>query len=187
MDQNEHSNGSVMLLMGCGGLLMEPVVVASATPVPPQPFPQPLQQPQPQPQLPPQPFPTPQQPTLPPPPQPAQALRVRATVTFVSPGGPVQSGASCDFQVEPPSVSQDMCRAQVYCNGRLLYGGPTAGYFPCTPGPGAHVTGQDSNTTANDTDASFSISTPASIITIRDDASGPNGAYTLTARVDSVQ
>lgn len=209
MDQNGQSNGSVMALMGCGALLMcglcvvtgmgaymflspggrppaEPIVVAPATPVAPHMPNQPLPQepPVPHPFQPPQ----PQQPVLPPPPPSARPdVRVRATVTHITAGGPVASGAQCDFQVEMPSPSQQMCRAQVYCGGRLLYGGPTAGYFQCTVGPGNQVTGQDGNTTADDTDASFSISTPASIITLRDDASGPNGAFTLTARVDSVQ
>lgn len=193
-----------MALMGCGALLMcglclvtgmgaymffspykspaGPVVIAPATPVTPQPFPQ--QPPVPQPFQPPQ----PQQPMLPPPPQPAQPdLRVRATVTHVTVGGPVANGALCDFQVELPDAASAMCRAQVYCNSRLLYGGSTAGYFPCTPGPGTHVTGQDESTTASDGDSSFSISSHASIITVRDDASGTNGAFTLTARIDSVQ
>ncbi|MFK8004273.1 MAG: hypothetical protein AB8H86_32205 [Polyangiales bacterium] len=206
MEQNGQSNGSVMALMGCGVLLMcglcvvtgmgaymflspgaapaAPVVVAPATPANPNVPAQPQQPPIPQPFQPPQ----PQQPTLPPPPPSARAnVRVRATVTHVTAGGPVASGAQCDFQVEQPTQGQSMCRAQVYCGGRLLYGGPNAGFFQCTPGPGNQITGQDGNTTADDTDASFAISTPASIITIRDDASGPNGAFTLTARVDSVQ
>ena len=129
-------------------------------------------------------------PALPPPPPAAAAPRiVSATVTAVEGDAPVPVGASCDFNVEqsanPTVPSGYWCRTQIVCGGRLLYGGPNSGYFPCTFSDAPPtVVGRDDETTAADTDAAMSLDTTSQTLTIRDDATSALGAYSVTARVD---
>jgi hypothetical protein len=167
----------------------EAEVIVPASPKPPPPG-QPQLAPAPgQPQLP----PPPGQPQLPAPPRPAGVpVQIDATVTSVTGAAPVASGATCQFNVEQhaaPNLPQGYwCRAQIVCGGRLLYGGPNSGYFPCTlrRSP-ASVVGSDTETTASDTDAAMAIDTTQQTLTVRDDAASPNGVYTLEARVDGVR
>lgn len=115
---------------------------------------------------------------------------VTATVTSVEGAGPVQVGAACGFAVERFAREGGYwCRAQIVCGGLHLYGGPRSGYFPCTvyEQPRRHVVGQDGDTSATDTDAAIDLDTMRGVLTIRDDAQGPHGAYVVRARVESVQ
>jgi len=158
--------------------------------------PVPLEEPKPppiQPKPPAVPGPAPVGPTLPPPPSLPTAPRiVTATVTAVEGAAPVSVGAACNFNVlrqpNPDQPSGYWCNAQIVCGGKLLYGGPSAGYFPCTvvDAPPS-VVGADPMTTASDTDAAIDLNTTAGTLTIRDDANGLHGAYTLTARIDRVR
>lgn len=192
-------------LIGCAALLVSGLCLATglgaywifssapsgpvATPTPvgptPQPFPQP---PQPFPQ---QPQPFPQQPPLPPPPMPAfRPLGISARVESITGSQPVATGATCSFDVERHALEQPgayWCRAQIHCGGVLLYGGGQAGYFPCTILEPRGVFGEDTQTTAQDTDASMQLDTRTRLLTLRDDASGPHGAFDLRAGIESVQ
>ena len=132
-------------------------------------------------------------PQLPPPPGVPMTPRVvSATVTNVTGSAPVAVGATCQFNVErmsrPDMPSGYWCRTQIVCGGRLLYGGPNSGYFPCTVGDSPpSVTGSDADTTASDTDAAINLDTASGILSIRDDSASPNGEYSLDARIDSVR
>ncbi len=116
---------------------------------------------------------------------------VRASVTSVT-GSPVATpGQSCEFNVERRDRDDGTfwCNAQMVCGGHLLYGGPTAGFFPCTlyEGPPRHVVGSDPTTTSEDQDAAMTLSTVDGTLEIWYDASGPNGEFRLLAHVDSVE
>lgn len=122
----------------------------------------------------------------------SESVEVNATVTVSTGSQPAAAGSTCSFRVEhlPRSNGAGFwCRTQAVCAGRLLFGGPTAGYFNCTYSGGASpaVTGGDPDTTSADSDASFAIDTTSGNVTIRDDASGPNGEYSLVAHIDSVR
>ena len=188
------------VLVGCAALLIVGLCAASglalffvyargeAIPYPDGP---PSAYPQPQPQLQPQ---TPQgpQPVLPPPPVNYRPLTVSAVVTTsTSPRVPV--GSRCVFPVtRHDRVSEPngyWCRAEIRCGTELLYGGGTAGYFGCNVvDTGAvSVVGGEAGTTSDDRDAAVQLNTAAGTLTIRDDASGRIGTYSLTARVESVR
>lgn len=116
---------------------------------------------------------------------------VVATVTSVDGSRPVREGTTCGFTVErhPRDPSGYWCRTQVVCGGKLLYGGPRAGYFPCTwhRGGSKDVVGGEDGTTSEDSDAAFELDTRNDTVTIRDDDTGTHGAYRLQARVDRVR
>jgi hypothetical protein len=189
--------GAALLVIGISGALFyagtssvnsSPPI---STPAPPTPFPTPI----------PPSMPLPPPPVLPTPPlappgvlAPAGDLSprlVHATVTAVSgDGAGIAVGASCDFNVERENAADGsfVCNAQVVCGGRLLYGGPGAGYFPCTlyAGPPRHVVGADLNTTTADHDGAMSLDTHGTL-ELWDDATGPNGEFRVTATVVSVE
>lgn len=208
MAEGEKDNGALYVLLGCAGLLVLGLCVATGVgvwmvmeqastvapmyPTPPGPIPSPsVPSPTvPSPTLPnPTPFPPPTGPALPPPPSFAPPLLVRATIESVEGASPVAVGTTCEFTVEkqpsPDQPSGYWCRTQIVCGGRLLYGGPTAGYFPCTLGEGSArtVVGQDPETTSVDTDGSMMIDTSTSMLTIGDDAAGVFGTYAVRARI----
>jgi hypothetical protein len=115
---------------------------------------------------------------------------VQAEVTAVTGSAPVAVGTQCRFVVDGRDRSEGgyWCNAQIVCDGRLLYGGPQAGFFPCDlSDPSRHVSGGDAMTTSEDTDASMQIDTARGSLTIRDDANGSYGAYSLTAQIHSVR
>ena len=117
---------------------------------------------------------------------------VTATVTSVTGTSPVPVGATCGFTVERharPEPPGFWCRAQISCGGMLLYGGASAGYFPCelSEQPRRDVVGEDDMMTGSDTDAAMRLDTRMGMLTIRDDATGPHGQYTLEARVTDVR
>ena len=122
---------------------------------------------------------------------PLPARTVQATITQAIGNSPAPVNATCNFVVSatseatnPPSVT---CRAQVVCGGQLLYGGPNSGYFPCTVSDQPpSVIGRDDSTTSTDTDAAMTLDTSAGTLMVHDDAGGPHGAYSITARIDSV-
>ncbi|MBC7171655.1 MAG: hypothetical protein H5U40_04475 [Polyangiaceae bacterium] len=116
--------------------------------------------------------------------------RLRVTAHVVSGrGSAVARGSSCLFDVEPLSDAPSTCRAQIVCGGKLVYGGQSAGYFPCAISPGAptHVAGRDGQTSAEDGDAAMAIDTAAGTLSVRDDAAGPHGPFAFEARVESVE
>ena len=116
---------------------------------------------------------------------------MRATVTSVTGAAVVTTGQSCEFNVERRDRDDGTfwCNAQIVCGGHLLYGGPTAGFFPCTlyEGPPRHVAGADPTTTREDQDPAMTLSTVDGTLEIWDDASGPNGEFRVVAHVDSVE
>lgn len=205
----DHSDSKVLYFaIGCAVFLVVGLCAASGlgvwyltqrqedvvtAPVPfEEPKPPPTQPPPTQPGRPIVPGAPPGGPTLPPPPSVPTAPRiVNATVTAIDGSTPVNVGATCNFNVRrqprPDLPIGYWCNAQVVCGGKLLYGGPNSGYFPCTVGDSPpSVVGSDTMTTAEDTDASIDLNTTAGTLTIRDDANGVHGTYTLTARIDRV-
>jgi hypothetical protein len=117
---------------------------------------------------------------------------VSATIQTVTGTPGVSVGQTCEFNVERrdrDDGSGFWCNAQIVCGGHLLYGGPTAGFFPCTlfSAPGRGVVGSDPNTTASDQDAAMAIDTVQSHLEIWDDAQGANGEFRVVAHIDSVQ
>jgi len=182
--------GAALLVIGISGALFyvaEPRVDSSPPITVPTPFPPPMP-------LPPPPV-LPSPPIAPPgtlaPPGDLSSRLVHATVTAVSgDGAGIAVGASCDFNVEREDAPDGsfVCNAQVVCGGRLLYGGPGAGYFPCTlyAGPPRHVVGADLNTTTADHDGAMSLDTHGTL-ELWDDATGPNGEFRVTATVLSVE
>jgi len=211
MSEASRSSSTLPLALGCltgvgcglvlivGGIAVWLVLHSAdggsepATPVAPAPLPPPMPPPY---------VPPPSAPALPPPPMPpapsgspapsgdVAPRLVRATITESSVPTVVPVGALCEFDVER-SDSPDgsfACRAQVVCGGRLLFGGPEAGYFPCTlyEGPPRHVVGSDPNTTGTDGDAAMRLDTHGTL-EVWDDASGANGELRVAARVDAVE
>lgn len=132
-------------------------------------------------------------PLLPPPPSPGvtSARRVEAVVEESAGLSSVQVGATCSFEVTRQDRPDGTfwCNAQVRCGGQLLYGGAGAGFFDCTlyEQPQRHVVGEDPNTTSGDGDAAMRLDTLRSVLTVRDDASGRLGSFSVRARVTSVQ
>ncbi len=132
------------------------------------------------------------QPQLPPPPVNYRPLTVSAVVTQ-STTPRVTVGTRCVFPVtrhdrqgEPTGY---WCRAEIRCGTELVYGGGTAGYFPCTvvDSAAASVVGGEAGTTTSDGDAAVQLNTPASRLTVSDDPSGRIGAYSIEARIESVR
>lgn len=153
--------------------------------VPPAPTPRPL---------PPSPSPSPLPSPRPPPPPgtPSEPPRqITATVEEAEGLVGIAAGTECRFPVtrEPRPDGTFWCNAQVSCGSQLLYGGPNAGYFDCTlyEGSERHVVGEDANTTAVDQDAAMRLDTLRHELTVRDDARGRLGAFTLRARVTAIE
>lgn len=201
----------VWIAIGCGGLALsllcilppalwlglsdEPDVAGSPSVSPPSPqvAPPPVA---PVPPIAPAPFPSmppPPSPSLPPPPTTGttSARRVSAIVEQVSGVPGLRHGSTCLFDVT--RVDRDdgtfWCNAQVSCGGQLLYGGVDAGFFECTlyEQPERHVVGDDPDTTSADRDAAMHLDTLRSQLTVRDDASGRLGAFSVRARVTSIR
>jgi len=115
---------------------------------------------------------------------------ITATVIAIDGSNPVAMGSECRFAVgRRPRGRGYWCNAQIVCGGKLLYGGPTSGFFPCTldSPPGRHVVGADPETTSVDTDAAMSINSQTNTLTVWDDATGPHGAYTMTAEIRTLR
>jgi hypothetical protein len=138
--------------------------------------------------------------SLPPPPLPPGTTApedltprvVHATIASVTGTPGVSVGQTCDFNVERrdrDDGSGFWCNAQIVCGGHLLYGGPTAGFFPCTlfHAPVRGVVGSDPLTTAQDQDAAMSIDTVQSHLEIWDDAQGPSGEFRVIAHIDTLE
>ena len=118
-----------------------------------------------------------------------QPRQVRAEVTRVTGNAVVRAGDMCEFLIERRSRDQQSfyCNAQVVCGGRLLFGGPERGYFPCRlddDGELRHIIGQDAST--KDGDPAFRINTHEGIMRIKDDEGGQFGAFEVEAEVLSV-
>ncbi len=117
---------------------------------------------------------------------------VHATIESVTGTPGVSVGQTCEFNVERRDRDDGAgfwCNAQIVCGGHLLYGGPTAGFFPCTlfTAPVRGVVGSDPTTTAQDRDGAMSIDTVQSHLEIWDDAQGPNGEFRVVAHIDSLE
>lgn len=116
---------------------------------------------------------------------------VHATVRSVEGSLPIDTGAMCAFAVDRRDRPDGTfwCNAQIVCDGRLVYGGPEAGYFPCTlhEQPRRDVVGGDPQTHAEDGDAAMAIDTVAGSVEIWDDATGDLGRFRVVASVDSVE
>jgi hypothetical protein len=180
----------VWIAVGCGGLLLSllcivpPVVWVIAHDDEPEvadvPAPTPLPTPAPDPLLPPAPSPGVTSPR-----------HIEAVVEESTGLSAVSVGSTCSFDVTRQDRPDGTfwCNAQVRCAGQLLYGGPSAGFFDCTlyEQPERHVVGEDPNTTSTDRDAAMRLDTLSSVLTVRDDASGQLGAFSLRARVTSVR
>ena len=128
-------------------------------------------------------------------PPPSSSLQVMATIVSNTDSKP-SVGERCTFRVEeianPDQVSGYWCHTRFRCGGRDIYGGPSNGYFPCTitrsSGTSrAEIVGQDSETTATDTDASFELNTVAGTLAIADDSTGALGTFKLVAKIDDVR
>lgn len=126
-------------------------------------------------------------------PIPALSRTIIARVTQVRGIDSLRRGAACEFDVDRVDLSPDgtsyRCRTRVMCGDVLIYGGPSSGYFDCTlePPPSLHVRGEDTATSASDTDGAFAIDSAAGTFRVRDDSSGPNGELELIARITRVE
>lgn len=198
----------VWIAIGCGGLALSVLCILppalwlgmsdepeapSVAPAPPIAPPAPPIAP-PAPPLPPSPsLPPPPSPSLPPPPSvgTTSPRRVSAIVEQVSGVPGLRSGSTCLFDVNRFDRPDGTfwCNAQVSCGGQLLYGGAGAGYFECTlyEQPERHVVGDDPDTTSADSDAAMRLDTLRGQLTVRDDASGRLGAFSVRARVTSIR
>lgn len=204
MDDGRDPRGAwIWIAIGCGGFALSllcivppalwfardasdervqsPVVPPGPLPVAPSPAPTPPVAPGP---------PSPPLPS-PPPPGPESPRRITAVIEHASGSIAAHPGSECTFEVsrvERPDGTF-WCNAQVRCSGELLYGGPSAGYFDCTlyDRPERHVVGEDDLTSAQDGDAAMRLDTLRRELHVRDDASGPRGAFSMRARVTSVQ
>ncbi len=203
----EQSNKGLYLLLGCAGLIVTGLCVATgvgfwmmgttssvapiSVPVAPTPVPVPPVAPPntgPGPALPPPPGPA-----LPPPPAMGVAPRIVTAVVGATTGAaPVATGSECTFTVErhsraaPPGY---WCRTQINCGGNLLYGGPTAGFFECSlyEQPRRNVVGEDTQTTTFDSDAAMRIDTTNNTVTVRDDTAGAFGEFTVDFQITNVR
>lgn len=188
--------GFVLLSVSCLALGALYTCSAPSTPEPPMPTPPPVY-PMPPTPMPPTTMLPPPTSLVPPPPPPTgidstDPRAITATVESVSGTPGVSVGQTCEFNVERrdrDDGSGFWCNAQVVCGGHLLYGGPTAGFFPCTlfEAPSRGVVGSDPNTTSQDQDAAMSLDTVQRHLEIWDDARGALGEFRVVARVDSVQ
>ncbi len=195
----------VWIAIGCGGLalsalcLVPPVVWLASEPAGDEPSPPvvvepgPPRGPSPPGPPPPSPPPSPSLPSLPPPPSPGftSPRRVEAVVESSTGLASVRPGSTCAFDVTRNDRPDGTfwCNAQVICAGQLLYGGPNAGFFSCTlyEQPERHVVGEDPSMTREDGDAAMRLDTLRRVLTVRDDSSGPRGAFNLRARVTSIR
>ncbi|MFK7991542.1 MAG: hypothetical protein AB8I08_36335 [Sandaracinaceae bacterium] len=111
---------------------------------------------------------------------------VRIQVTEVQ-GLSTTVGSECRFQVERRSRRDGTfwCHTVVACGGPSLFGNENQGFFNCNlyEGVQRHVQGDDPQTSSEDRDAAFHIDTLAEEFEVRDDASGPRGAFLLRGRV----
>jgi hypothetical protein len=174
-----------------------PPVPVPAAPAPPLPASEPLAAPMPEPIAAPDVEPFVEVEPIPATPPPALAALTRtvvARITRVSGNtAGLRRGGTCRFPIDRVDTTPDgtfyRCRARASCGEVLVYGGPTSGYFDCTldAPPSLHVRGADTSTSADDSDAAFDIDTHAGRLSIRDDAEGQNGAFTLEARVVGVE
>ncbi len=118
------------------------------------------------------------------------ARHVRATVSEVTGLADVAVGASCTAEVTRHDREDGTfwCNAQITCGGRVIYGGPDAGFFHCVLYEGARrdIVGSDAATTVEDQDPAMSLNTVGGTLEITDDASGRNGAIHVLARVDQI-
>lgn len=187
---DQRGSGLLWALVGCGGLLFVGLCVtlgfgayilvrdgrlaerpgAEPIPVPTPGMPSPVA-----------PVPGAPAPVAPTPLDPPFTLEARVSEVTGSLAGRVTS--TCRFAIEQVSMQGDLrCRTQIVCDSILVYGGPQAGYFPCRSDASRRsVSGSDGQTTSQDRDAAMTVDTDARTLRVEDDASGPNGAFTLTA------
>ncbi|MGF1468649.1 MAG: hypothetical protein ACFCGT_21195 [Sandaracinaceae bacterium] len=217
MEEHKGTPGWIWVAVGCGGLaLLAACVVPAAAfvlfveryrvedperpivDVDPQPLPDPGPAPTPGPGAQPPPSggavpPGGGAPGLPPPPafDPPEPRTIVASVTEVDGLPQVAPGARCEFPVTVTARPGGTfwCNAQIRCGGELLYGGQNAGFFDCTlyEGDEPHVVGEDDRTTGDDGDSAMRIDSLNGVISVRDDANGRLGAFTLSARIESVR
>jgi hypothetical protein len=112
---------------------------------------------------------------------------VSGVVTSASGLAGVAPGTPCSFTVD--KRESGMCRASVLCGGTTLYGSSAQnGFFPCTSFSTSPptVVGADTSTTQSDSDPAFSIDTNLGAFSVSDDGSGALGAFTVSARISSV-
>jgi len=184
MEQESRGNGLLWALVGCGALLFVGLCTAMgagaylylsnrpAAPPPGAPI---------APQYPPQ---TP--PNVPPNLPPAGAsFTLQADVTQVTGSLSGRVSGQCQFAIETVQSNAGLrCRTQILCDGTLVYGGPQSGFFDCRVDVSRRsVSGVDANTTSEDSDAAMTIDTDSHVLIVRDDASGPVGAFTLAATI----
>ena len=116
------------------------------------------------------------------------SLTVIAQVTLVTGSMPVAEGDRCRFTVD--RVRRAQCHAQIYCGEKLLYGGPSLGYFECEidQGPPPKLIGGDETTTVEEGggDARMIVSTDNGSLLIAD-AGGDHGTYQMVARIESME
>lgn len=97
------------------------------------------------------------------------------------------AGLTCRFDIRAVDRGSLPCNAQIACGGRLLYGGPQAGYIDCRFSAPNGVVGEDTQTTGQDGDPAVRIDTGAGTVTIRDDEGGPLGRFRIEAQITAVE
>ncbi len=90
----------------------------------------------------------------------------------------VTAGGQCRVWVS----GRETCHGRVECGRHTVYGRGSSS-FPCEV-QGAAVRGGEDMVTATDGDAAFRVDSGAGTLTVHDDASGPLGAFSVSARLD---
>ncbi len=101
-----------------------------------------------------------------------------ATVTSAEGLEGVTAGGQCRVWVS----GRETCHGRVECGRHTVYGRGSSS-FPCEV-QGAAVRGGEDMVTATDGDAAFRVDSGAGTLTVHDDASGPLGAFSVSARLD---
>ncbi len=113
-----------------------------------------------------------------------------ARVTSASGLSGVSDGDSCTVEFSHRDRSTLPCRVKLVCNGVTLFGfRESNGYFECEfESDPFRVNGEDSNTSGEGGgDPAMRLDTSSGALSIRDDAAGPVGAFTLEARIESTR
>ncbi len=118
--------------------------------------------------------------------EPPPSIQISARIVETTGTLPLSEGDRCEFSVvrRERAGGDFWCRAQVMCGEQLLYGAANTGYFDCVFEPPI-VRGEDTGSTAVNTDPEFAIDTGTGVLTLADDSSGAFGEFTLRAEIES--
>jgi hypothetical protein len=115
----------------------------------------------------------------------ARDLRAWDAVVRTADGLPgIEAGDRCRVQIGRGHGALP-CRIAVSCEGVVVYGAGATGFVPCPSEPG--VLAADETTTSGDEDPAITARADTRTLSVRDDASGPLGAFALVADLASAR